>query len=102
MGIGKLIPVLPKNYRKIAMYVISVSSEPVVLGDKKIITDYSEVGPLTQKGIRKFINFEIRDGTKPILGFHDHPNEMWVSEIYADVAKHCETEGWLKIEGNAS
>jgi len=102
MGIGKLIPVLPKNYRRIALYAIGISSDPIVLANKQRITDYSETGPLTQKQIRQFLNFEIRDGSKPIVGFHDHPNEMWVSEQYADFARHCESQGWLKVQGNAS
>jgi hypothetical protein len=99
MSRGKLIPVSPKNYRRIALYAISVSLQPVVLGDKQRITDFSETGPLTQKGIRKFINFEIRDGLDPILGFHDHPNEMWIAENYADVVEYCASQGWLKVEG---
>lgn len=102
MDIGKLISVLPKNYRRIVLYAISMSSEPIVLGDHRHITDYSETGPLTQKGIRQFVNFEVRDGSEAILGFHDHPNEMWVSEQYADVAKYCESQSWLKVQGKAS
>lgn len=95
---GKLIPVLPKNYRRIALYAIGVSTDPAVVGDRTRITDYSETGVLTQKGIRQFVNFEIRDGNKPILGFHDHPNDMWVSEQYAEVARYCESKGWLKVQ----
>ena len=70
--------------------------------DNKEIDDYSEQGKLTQKGIRSCINFEIKDGNIGIVGFHDHPNEMWISEKYDQFAKQCESNGWLKIEGPAS
>jgi len=51
----------------------------------KPVTDYSD-----------------RDGAESILGFHDHPNEMWVTEAYAHVAEHCSRQGWLKVQGCAS
>jgi len=98
----KMIPVLPKNYRSICLRAIKIASEPIVLMDKKAITDYSDQGRLTQSGIRSCRNFEIRDGNQAILGFHDHPNEMWINEQYEDLARYCENEGWLKIEGSAS
>jgi hypothetical protein len=96
------IPVLPKNYRSIALYAIESASEPVLLINRKREDDFSESGPLTQKGIRNLRNFEIRDGETPILGFHDHPNEMWVTEDYEALAHYCEEKGWLKIQGRAS
>lgn len=102
MAIDMWIPVLPKNYRSIALHAISIVTKPVVLMDGKSIDDFSEQGPLTQRGIRSCIDFEVRDGTKPILGFHDHPNEMWVTVSYAFVAEYCANEGWLKVEGHAS
>ena len=94
----KLVPVLPKNYRHIALYAVSVAAAPLVLMDRRPVTDLSERGPLTQKGIRECIDFEIRDGTSPILGFHDHPSEMWVTAAYAHVAEHCASQGWRKIQ----
>jgi hypothetical protein len=57
---------------------------------------------VTQKGIRRCRNFEVRDGAVPILGFHDHPNEMWVAEDYRALAEHCAAAGWLKLQGPAS
>ena len=98
MAREKWIPFLPKNYRRIALHAISVATQPVVLMDRKLILDFSEQGPLTQNGIRSCTNFEIRNGAEPILGFHDNPNEMWVTEPYAFVAEYCANEGWLKIE----
>jgi hypothetical protein len=102
MGRGKLIPVLPKNYRSIALYAMSIATEPIVLVNRRPVQDFSERGPLTQKGIHECIDFEVRDGSKPILGFHDHPNEMWVTESYAQLAEHCQAEGWLTVQGHAS
>lgn len=95
----KLIAVLPKNYRNIALHAVSVSVAPMVLMDRQVVADLSERGPLTQDGIRRCVNFEVRDGSTPILGFHDHPNEMWVSAAYSHVAEHCASEGWLKVQG---
>jgi hypothetical protein len=93
------IPVLPKNYRRIALFAIEASAIPVVLMDRHQIDDFSESGRLTQKGIRACRNFEIRDGSTPILGFHDHPNQMCVAAGYRPLAEHCAAEGWLRIQG---
>lgn len=98
----RLIPVLPKNYRSIALHAISVAEDPVVLVDGERTTDFSEGGPLTQRGIRSCINFEVRDGSRAILVFDDRPNDMWVTEIFSCVAEYCAQRGWLKIEGGAS
>lgn len=95
----KMIPVLPKNYRSISLKAIEMANDPHVYIDKKEIFDFSEQGALTQNGIRNCLNFEIKDGKNSMVGFHDHPNEMWVSENYVQLAKCCENEGWLKIEG---
>ena len=97
-----LIPVLPKNYRSIAIYALESAHKPTLLINNKQETDFSETGPLTQKKIRSLIDFEIRDDVIPILGFHDHPNEMWINERFKTLAEHCEKQGWLKIEGPAS
>jgi hypothetical protein len=98
----KLIPVRPKNYRSIALYAIQVAREPVVFANRKRVDDFSEAGPLTQRGIRQMRDFEVKDGDAPILGFHDHPDQMWVVESHAATAQHCESQGWLEIEGRAS
>lgn len=96
------IPVLPKNYRRIALYAIGLAEKPLVLVDRREVRDFSESGPLTQAGIRSCRDFEIRDGEAPILGFHDHPREMWVDMRYRALAEHCAAQGWLKLEGNVS
>ena len=97
----KLIPVLPKNYRSICLHAVEVASDPKVLMDNQAITDFSEQGNLTQKGLRGCISFEIRDGNVGIVGFHDHPDEMWINENYQSFAIYCEQQGWLRIEGSA-
>lgn len=98
----RLIPVLPKNYRSICLHAIEIASEPCVVLDNKKVTDFSERGRLTQKGIRSCNNLEIRDRGVGILGFHDHPNEMWINENYQDFANYCADQGWLEVQGAAS
>lgn len=99
---GKAVPVRPKNYRRIALYAISRAASPVVLMNRKRVEDFSEAGPVTQKGIRECRDFEILDGPASILGFHDHPDEMWVAESYVAIAEYCAAQGWMKIEGPAT
>src|SRR5207237_9079580 len=70
------IPVRPKNYRRIAIYAIENTVNPVVLMNRRRVNDFTESGPLTQKGIRTCQGFEIRDGAAPILGFHANPAEL--------------------------
>ena len=92
------IAVNPKNYRRIALYAISVAAAPKVLVNRKLTEDFSERGPLTQRSIRGLQDFEIRDGDRPILGFHDHPREMWIDSEFESVADHCSGKGWLRRE----
>jgi len=98
-----LIPVLPKNYRRIALFPIEASVRPAVLMDRHQIDDFSESGRASRKrGFVLAVVFEVRDGSTPILGFHDHPNQMWVAAGYRSLAEHCAAEGWLRIQGPAS
>ena len=97
-----MIAVLPKNYRAIVLRAIDATQAPVVLMDKKAVTDFSEGGPITQKRIAACRNFEVRDGAVPVLGFHDHPSEMWISNDYETVAKDCAAAGWLKVQFGAT
>ena len=96
------LPVRPQNCRRIALAGIALASDPVVLMNHERITDYSTDGPLTQKGIRACLDFEVRDGAAPIVGFHDHPDEMWIAAEYRHFADQCDREGRLKMEGGAS
>lgn len=97
-----MIAVLPKNYRAIALCAIRAAQSPVVLMDRKTVADYSEQGPITQRGIAACRNFEIRDGSASVLGFHDHPREMWVAKEYESVAQKCAAAGWLTVEFGAT
>jgi len=97
----KLISVLPKNYRCILLHAIELATDPKVIMDKQVITDFSEQGKLTRKNILNCINFEILDGDTGILGFHDHPDEMWISGNFQDFAIFCEQQGWLYMQKQA-
>ncbi len=99
---GKLIPVRPKNYRRIVLQAIGVAAEPIVFVDGRRVEDFSETGPLTQRRIRRVRDLEVRDGGKPILGFHDHPDQMWISEAFEELAEYCSGRGWLRVEDHAS
>jgi hypothetical protein len=70
------IAVLPKHYRAIVLEAIASFPDVTVWVDEHRCDDFSEAGPLTQRGIAGMRNFEIRTGSTPILGFHDHPREM--------------------------
>lgn len=98
----KLIPVLPKNYRRIAHYAIESTASPVVLVNRKRVENFTEAGPLTQRGIGACRDFEVLDGTSPILGFHNSPREMWFSASHASIAEHRATQDWFTIQGGAS
>ena len=102
MGKVKLIPVLPKNYRSISLRAIDVANDPHVFMDQTEVFDFTDRGNLTQQGISSCANFEIKDGSVGIVGFHDHPNQMWVNKEYEVFANECQSQGWLIIEGPAS
>jgi hypothetical protein len=93
-----LIWVKPKNYRRIALYAIENCTNPTIWVDGTQIFNSSENGILVQKAIRQCIDFLIKDGDEEVLGFHDHPGQMWVSEKYKHIAKYCSEKGWLKID----
>jgi hypothetical protein len=99
---AKWISVLPKNYRSIVLYAIDSLENPEVLLDGKKVLDFTDQGPITQAGLSKCRNFEVRNEKEGVLGFHDHPREMWISETYRNIAAHCAEQGWLKIEGKTS
>ena len=99
---SKLIPVRPKNYRRICLKAIEVSKEPHVLFDGSEVSDFSDNGSLTQRALLKCRDLEILDGKLLVLGFHDHPDQMGISAEYEELARFCESQGWLKIEGPAS
>jgi hypothetical protein len=95
--VDKYISVTPTNYRRIAIRAIEECKEPMVWMDSLLVEGFSEDGPLVQGKIRNCIDFLIKDGNEEVLGFHDHPNEMWITEKYRSVAEYCQKEEWLKI-----
>ncbi|GAA6142367.1 hypothetical protein [Hydrogenophaga sp. 5NK40-0174] len=92
------ITVQPKNYRQIALCAIEHARQPVVLLNGRPTTDFSESGPLTQRNILDVRDFEVRDGQNPMLGFHDHPDQMWVCTDYAALLAQCVEQGWLYLD----
>ena len=94
------IAVLPKHYRAIVLEVIASFPDATVWVEKRRCGDLSETGPLTQRGIAKMRDFEIRTGSTPILGFHDHPREMWIDSQFRDLAERLAHLGHLEIEKN--
>jgi len=80
------------------MYAVSVAKVPRVLVNQQPVQDFSKEGPLTQKGILGLRSLEVRDGAQPILGFHDRPTQMWISANYNELAAHCQSQGWLKVQ----
>ena len=99
---SKLIPVRPKNYRRICLRAIETAKDPHVFFNGCELSDFSERGRLTQKALRECHDFAILDGQVHVLGFHDHPDQMGISQDYKELAQFCEAQGWLKIEGPAS
>lgn len=93
-----MIPVLPKNCRSIVIRAIEISENPLVFIDNVRISDFSTLGPLTRKNFMTFTDLEVRDGAMPIVGFHDHPREMWINGSCMDFAEYCSRQGWLKIQ----
>jgi hypothetical protein len=94
----RLIRIEPSNLRAISVYTIHEVKRPNVMLDSQTVEDYSERGPLRRKRITEAEDFEIRDGSHPVMGFHSGPSEMWVSDRYYNIAKHCEKQGWLTIK----
>jgi hypothetical protein len=93
-----LIPVRPKHYRAIVLEVVASFPDAKVFLDGWRCDDLSETGPVTQQGIARLVDFEIRIGRSAVLGFHDHPDEMWIDPDFASLAERLHALGHLKIE----
>jgi hypothetical protein len=96
------IAVLPKHYRAIVLEVLASFPDVTVWVEEHRCDDFSEAGPLTQRGIAGMRNFEIRTQGTPILGFHDHPSEMWIDSEFRALAERLHDLGHLKIEKGGS
>jgi hypothetical protein len=92
------IAVLPKHYRAIVLEVLASFPDSTVWVDEHRCQDFSEAGPLTQQGIAGMSNLEISTESIPILGFHDHPREMWIDSRFRDLAERLADLGHLKIQ----
>jgi hypothetical protein len=94
-----LIPLLPKHYRAIVLEVLADFPGATVWIGKQRCDDLSETGPLNQRGMARMRDFEIRTGAgTPILGFHDHPREMWMGAEFRQLAQRLSDLGHLKIQ----
>jgi hypothetical protein len=93
-----MIAVLPRHYRAIVLEVLASFPGVTVWVDKRRCDDFSEAGPLTQRGIARLRDFEIRTENTPILGFHDHPREMWMNGDFHALAQRLAELGHLRIE----
>jgi hypothetical protein len=93
----RLIRVTPSNLRAIYSYAVTQVKNPIVMLDGEPI-DHSERGPLRPRRVADADDFEVRDGAHPIMGFHGSPAEMWASDRYIEIVKHCEEQGWLTIK----
>ena len=93
-----LIPVRPKHYRAIVLEVLASFPDVTAWVDTQRCDDFSEAGPLTQRGIAALRDFEIRSAGRSVLGFHDHPREMWIDGAFMDLAERLQTLGHLTIE----
>ena len=98
----RLIHVEATNLRAISLHAINEIKKPLVMLDSVTIKDFTERGPLRRKRIAEAGDFEIRDGDHPVLGFHGGQHKMWFSDRYTQVAKYCESQGWLKIKNSAT
>lgn len=97
VDLSATIGVRPTCLRKVILHAIGAAADPIVTMDGRRVTNFSALGPLTRRGLRRCIDLEVRDGNRPLLGFHDSPAEMWISGEFAEVAQHCATQRWLRI-----
>ena len=93
-----LIGVRPKHYRAIVLEALRRFPDATVWVDRRRCEDLSEAGPLTQRGIARMRDFEIKTEHASILGFHDHPREMWIDGEFGDLAQRLADLGHLRIE----
>ena len=93
-----LIPVRPKHYRAIVLEVLASFPDVTAWVDRHRCDDFSEAGPLTQRRIAGLRDFEMRSGGRSILGFHDHPREMWIDGECMALAERLHALGHLTIE----
>ena len=92
----ELLPVKCMDVRNTVLCGISEAKNPKVLLDSRTVTDYSERGALGPERLETARDLEVRDGNRPILGFHGNSSKMWVSADYRDLLKQCRNKGWIE------
>jgi hypothetical protein len=92
-----LIAVSPKNYQRVVRYIVSQVPGSVIVADGREI-DPNDDAYISQKGLGEIRDFEMRCGSQPVMGFHDHPREMWITERHRSLAELMHAEGSLVIE----
>lgn len=53
---------------------------------------------ISQDRISLARNFLMISGPDQVLGFHDHPREMWIERKFLYLAEEMQSQGWLAIE----
>jgi len=92
----ELIRVKAIDLRSIAICAIAQVKKPHILLDGKSVTDYSNSGPLKNENLKAVRDFEIRDGKRPVMGFHDGAANMWFCAEYKLVLDQCRANGWIE------
>ena len=96
-----MVRIQPEDLYAISNYAIGQLKKPLVLLESCTIKDYSKYGPLRKQSLKAAQDFEIRDGSTPVMGFHSGPGNMWANQQYGEIVTHCERQGWLKIVTSA-
>jgi hypothetical protein len=92
-----LLKVKPIDLRSMTMYAMGELAKPIVMIDGDAVRDYTSNGPLTQERVSAARDFEVRDGSVPVLGFHGDPSQMWVNNSYRGIAVFCQSQRWLEM-----
>lgn len=63
-----------------------------------IEVDVNDTNYISQDGMKDLLNFRILNGDDPVMGYHDHPSEMWISEKHRPLALYMEEQKWLTVQ----
>ena len=91
-----LLPVKCSDVRNTVLSGIEAAKKPRVLVNSRTVTDYSERGAIGSERLATVRDLEIRDGNRPVLGFHGGPAKMWVSADYRPLVAECRAKGWIE------
>jgi hypothetical protein len=93
----EFIRVNPSDLSSIVVHTINEIRKPVILLEGRTIKDLSV---LDNDKLDALVDFELRDGRRPVMGFHDGPGNMWISNHYVGIANNCRKQGWLTFAGS--